>query len=87
MSDTPTPAPSETAVIEEKVKKFVRALQEMHIVNVRVFVTGNSGGVSRGYNFGDGDIYSMLGYVREWLIQHDESARLEERRERDDARI
>ncbi len=65
------PSPSEDQIIEEKIKAFVDQLAEFHTVNVRVFVTGSWAGLSRGYNWGSGDFYSTMGYVREWLLEQE----------------
>jgi hypothetical protein len=79
---------TEDEIIMDKMQRFVQDLQEHHLVNVRIFVTGNRAGQCRGESYGNGDIYSILGYVREWLIQQDERAKgviRQEEREADPA--
>lgn len=70
-------APNNPDEVRELISKLAMELGE-HFESVRIFVsyksesgTGNSIGV----DCGNGNLYSQLGQVREWLICQDEYAR------------
>lgn len=72
---------SSTDQIGKEVQKFLGQFLEHHTVcSIRVFVTLSEGGQSKGTSFGNGDFYSMMGYVGEWLETQREESRIQARR-------
>lgn len=58
------------------VEKMVASFLEQHeVCAIRVFFVMNGAGRVTSQDVGRGDIYSMQGAVREWLIIQDERAR------------
>lgn len=63
-------------------KKLIAQFLELHdVCSVRIFFVMNGAGRVTCQDVGNGDIYSMQGGVREWLLIQDESARIIARRE------
>ena len=68
------------SAIERDIGTMLQSLLERHTpCSIRVFVTMNEGGKSFGKSWGNGDFYSMLGYVSEWMDIQKEAARIETR--------
>ncbi len=72
---------NEDQVIMGKIEGFCSQLQEHHLVNVRVFVTRKEGTNCKAINRGNGDFYSILGAVKEWIVEQDERTKLSVRNE------
>ncbi len=69
----------------EAVKKIVAQFLEQHnVCAVRIFFVMNGAGRVTSQDYGNGDIYSMQGAIREWLIIQDERALISVRKQEAD---
>lgn len=69
---------------EESIRKFVTQFMEHHdACAIRVFLTMKGGGTLSVRDIGDGDIYSIEGFIRQWLIQSEERIRIMTRKEQE----
>ncbi len=71
----------EAAAFEAAKKMIAQFLENHSPCAVRIFFTMNGAGRVTNQDYGNGDIYSMQGAIREWLIMQDERARVQVRRE------
>ncbi len=73
--------PKSIEAAEKDIKAFLEKFLEFHTpCSIRVFVTMREGTNAFGKSWGDGDFYSMLGYVQEWLDCQREASRIETRK-------
>lgn len=70
--------------IAKRIDAFVESIGE-HCHSIRVIaVIPNGKKETQIYTCGDGDSYSQLGAVREWIIRQDEATRIDARKDGED---
>lgn len=70
----------DTDAITEKCGKFIQQLFEHHnISGIRIFVTAKDGPYIWGNDIGNGDFYSIEGFIQKWMARQDERVRINER--------
>ena len=73
---------TELAAAETAAQRMISEFLEMHnVCGVRIFFTMKVGPSIAARHYGNGDFYSIKGWIHDWLTIQDERARIETQRQ------